>query len=604
MEKIGRYAVIGELGRGAMGVVYRAQDPAIGRTVAIKTIRLSDFTDPAERDRLKDRLFREAQSAGILSHPGIVTIYDIAEDGHLAYIFMEFVNGPSLDKILSEPKPPAREAIISVWRQTAAALDYAHKKGIVHRDIKPANIMLHEDGTAKITDFGIAKIVSQNMTQAGTMMGTPSYMSPEQVQGKPVDGRADQFALAVIAYEMLTGEKPFVAEYLPTLLYKLVAEEPAAPQRLNPTLAAEVEAVLRKGLGKKPEDRYSTCSEFILSLEEACAIKPDWKPLSTGQSQNMPTVAKTAEELVAPQPEPAIAVQRPAPRKPKRLEDDEEDRKVIPLPPPPVPKPVVAHETTIPAPAFAAAANSEAGDEPGRKGWKIALGLVLGLVAVGAILGLARNFFVPQDKTAAQATQTIEKSPVEGAPATPAPPPIARPSPASTPVEPPQSTPTEIAQPAVETPKPPVERRQSAPTEKFVEITTTPSGAAIVFDGNPSLTCTSPCAFALLPGRHTIQATVQGFRVARRIFELPQQPSMNLVLEKEAGLLTVTSTPPGATIFINGQEHPQKTPAMIPLAVGKYKIAIVKEGFPRDEGDVDVRDGRTATLNVELQRNP
>jgi PEGA domain-containing protein len=123
-----------------------------------------------------------------------------------------------------------------------------------------------------------------------------------------------------------------------------------------------------------------------------------------------------------------------------------------------------------------------------------------------------------------------------------------------------------------------------------------------VFDGNPSLACTSPCAYALLPGRHTIQATVDGYRVARRIFELPQQPSQNLVLEKAAGLLTVTSTPPGATIFINGQEHPQKTPAMIPLAVGKYKIAVVKDGFPRDEGDVEVRDGRTATLNVELQR--
>src|SRR5688572_14627529 len=150
MEKIGRYAVIGELGRGAMGVVYRAQDPAIGRTVAIKTIRLSDFTDPAERDRLKDRLFREAQSAGILSHPGIVTIYDIAEDGNLAYIFMEFVNGPSLEKILSEPTAPAKEALISIWRQTAGALDYAHKKGIVHRDIKPANIMIHEDGSAKV----------------------------------------------------------------------------------------------------------------------------------------------------------------------------------------------------------------------------------------------------------------------------------------------------------------------------------------------------------------------------------------------------------------------------------------------------------------------
>ncbi|MEK7754465.1 MAG: serine/threonine-protein kinase, partial [Acidobacteriota bacterium] len=291
MEQIGRYQVIGELGRGAMGVVYRAQDPAIGRTVAIKTIRLSDFTDPAERDRLRERLIREAQSAGILSHPGIVTIYDIAQEGELAYIFMEFVNGPPLEKVLLSESPPDRETLLGIFRQTAAALDYAHKKGIVHRDIKPANIMIHEDGTAKITDFGVAKIVSQNMTQAGAMMGTPSYMSPEQVQGVPVDGRADQFALAVIVFELLTGERPFVADYLPTLLYKIVREEIVAPQRLNRSLPDEVEPVLRRALAKSVEDRYPTCAAFIEALEAACRKKPDWQPMPRGVSQNMPTVA-------------------------------------------------------------------------------------------------------------------------------------------------------------------------------------------------------------------------------------------------------------------------------------------------------------------------
>ena len=187
----------------------------------------------------------------MLSHPGIVTIYDIAEENGMAYIFMEFVNGPPLEKMLLAEQTPDKETLLSIFRQTAAALDYAHKKGIVHRDIKPANIMIHEDGTAKITDFGVAKIVSQQMTLAGTMMGTPSYMSPEQVQGGAITGRADQFSLAVIAYEVLTGEKPFVAEYLPTLLYKIVREEPLPPQRLNPTLGPQVEEVLRQGAGEK-----------------------------------------------------------------------------------------------------------------------------------------------------------------------------------------------------------------------------------------------------------------------------------------------------------------------------------------------------------------
>ncbi len=227
MESIGRYKIEAELGRGAMGVVFRALDPAIGRTVAIKTIRLPDFADPAEHDRLRNRLLHEARSAGVLSHPGIVTIYDVAEADDLAYIAMEFVNGPTLEEVLSHAQPPDAATIFRVLRETAAALDYAHKKGIVHRDIKPANIMIHEDGTVKITDFGVAKIpASQLATQAGMVLGTPCYMSPEQALGKPVDGRSDQFSLAVIAFEMLTGEKPFDSDQLAAVVYKIAHESP------------------------------------------------------------------------------------------------------------------------------------------------------------------------------------------------------------------------------------------------------------------------------------------------------------------------------------------------------------------------------------------
>ena len=237
-----------------MGVVYRALDPAIGRTVAIKSIRLTDIADPGEVARMRDRLLREAQSAGLLSHPGIVTIFDVEEQDGQAYVAMEFVNGPTLDQLLSRPEPLDPKTVFRILRETAAALDHAHQKGIVHRDIKPSNIMIHEDGTAKITDFGVAKVsTSQHMTVAGTVVGTPSYMSPEQIQGKPVDGRSDQFSLAVIAYEMLTGEKPFVGEPLPSLLYKVVHDEPPPPQRLNPTLGWQVEVVLFKALEKNED---------------------------------------------------------------------------------------------------------------------------------------------------------------------------------------------------------------------------------------------------------------------------------------------------------------------------------------------------------------
>jgi len=313
VRQVGRYQIAEELGRGAMGVVYKAQDPAIGRVVAIKSIRLSDLTDEAERQRMHDRLFREAQSAGVLSHPNIVTIYDIAEEDGMAYIFMEYVNGPTLEKLLGAHQPPAGATLLSLLRQTAGALDYAHRKGIVHRDIKPANIMVHDGTIAKITDFGVARIASQQMTLSGTMMGTPNYMSPEQVEGRPVDGRADQFSLAVVAYEIFTGEKPFAADRLPTVLYRIVREEPAPLVRLNPTLVPAVDTVLHKAMAKNPAERYGECTEFVDALIKACAATPDWVPMARGAMDTMATMAGTSVRPIVPATGPNTVVKAPAP---------------------------------------------------------------------------------------------------------------------------------------------------------------------------------------------------------------------------------------------------------------------------------------------------
>src|SRR5581483_3862248 len=292
-----------------MGVVFQAVDPTIGRTVAIKTIRLADVTNAQERAKLRERLFREARSAGALSHPNIVTIYDMQEEGDLTYIAMEFVDGPTLDAMLSGPEPVPKEEVLRILREAAAGLDYAHHKGIVHRDIKPANIMIDNSGQVKITDFGIAKVSSsEQFTMTGTIVGTPNYMSPEQVQGLPtVDGRSDQFSLAVIAFEMLTGEKPFSGEHLTTVVYKIVAGDPIPPRRLNPTLGGEIEGVLQKALGKQPDARYLSCTEFVNALDRACASTKGWTNLARGGSQEMPTtgIDQAAVPVVrAPLPPP------------------------------------------------------------------------------------------------------------------------------------------------------------------------------------------------------------------------------------------------------------------------------------------------------------
>ena len=299
MSRIGPYEVVEEIGRGGMGIVFRAVDPVIGRPVAVKTIRLDTLTDPEEKAWLRDRLFREAQSAGILSHPNIVTIYQIAEQDELAYIAMEFVGGPNLDQVLAGGKALEPEALLEMVRQAAAALDYAHSKGIVHRDIKPANILFSESGDVKITDFGIAKLsMAQRSTRTGMVIGTPLYMSPEQIQGKPVDGRADQFSLVVMVFAMLTGERPFDAETMTALFFKIVYEDPPPVMGFNPTLSAGIQAALHKGLAKDPAARFGTCAEFWRALAGACAAAEGWRPMLPSAPRRWVAGGSVAEQPV------------------------------------------------------------------------------------------------------------------------------------------------------------------------------------------------------------------------------------------------------------------------------------------------------------------
>ena len=268
---LGRYEVVDELGRGAMGVVYKGEDPKIHRTVAIKTVKLSDF-DEDILDEMKERFFREAESAGLLTHPNIVTIYDAGEEHDLAYIAMEFLKGRDLEEnTKKENLFPLRETL-SVVTQVAEALDFAHGKGIVHRDIKPANIMkIEETQEVKVTDFGIARITSSSKTKTGVIMGTPSYMSPEQVAGKKVDGRADIFSLGVVLFELLCGEKPFAGEDMTSLMYQIAKERHPSIRTINPKVPEVVEKIIDKALEKEPEKRYQKAGQMADHLKMVIA---------------------------------------------------------------------------------------------------------------------------------------------------------------------------------------------------------------------------------------------------------------------------------------------------------------------------------------------
>jgi len=265
LTKVGRYQIIGELGHGAMGVVYRGFDPTIGRTVAVKTVLL-DTGDP----EMVRRFRREAQAAGILSHPNIVTIYDAGEDNGLFYIAMELVEGDTLQQLLLRGALPV-DRVISIVEQVGAALDHAHSKQIIHRDIKPANIMV-SNNVAKVMDFGVAKMTAMGLTSTGQVLGTPSYMSPELVKGANVDGRSDIFSLGVVLYEMLTGAKPFTGDSITTVIYKIIGEEPDPPAMLNSSLHSGLNYVVLKSLAKNPVDRYQNCAELIADLKNFQAL--------------------------------------------------------------------------------------------------------------------------------------------------------------------------------------------------------------------------------------------------------------------------------------------------------------------------------------------
>lgn len=297
MKRLGRYEILREIGRGAMGTVHRARDPKIDREVAIKTINLQGLS-PEEAQQYRERFFREAQAAGRLSHAGIVTIYDVGEDEAtgLPFLVMEFIEGTTLEELVRSGRLPFEKAL-GLTKQVAEALDYAHARKIVHRDIKPANILVAPDGLAKIADFGVAKLQTLQFTQPGMVMGTPAYMAPEQLIGGPVDGRSDLFSLGTILYWLVTGQQPFTGDSLASLTYNVAHVPHRRPTEVVSGLSPDCDHVIDRALAKDPSRRFQSGREFASALEnlQRSSTPGSQSAIPAGVSTGGPVVPKHTE---------------------------------------------------------------------------------------------------------------------------------------------------------------------------------------------------------------------------------------------------------------------------------------------------------------------
>jgi serine/threonine-protein kinase len=272
MEKIGKYKIIEVLGKGAMGIVYKAMDPDINREVAIKTIHFDTVAEGREQEEMQQRFMREAQAAGRLTHPNIVMIYDVGREGGMTYIVMQCIEGRSLAKMIGGDERLPVDYIVRLMTQVCQALDYAHQKGIVHRDVKPANILLDSSGNPFLADFGVARMETSTVTQTGTVMGTPSYMSPEQVMGKKVDKRSDIFSLGVILFELLSGKRPFAGDSITTVMYRIVHDVPLSLKDVQKDVPAGFDFIVSKALAKDPEQRYQSCLEMAYDFANVTTL--------------------------------------------------------------------------------------------------------------------------------------------------------------------------------------------------------------------------------------------------------------------------------------------------------------------------------------------
>jgi predicted Ser/Thr protein kinase len=606
LTKAGRYQIVGELGRGSMGVVYQGFDPIIGRTVAIKTM-LPEGLSPQEFEEYKARFQREAMAAGILAHPNIITVYDFGEDNGVLYLAMEFLEGKSLEKIVQEQTVLPIETILPIYDQVCSALDHAHRGKVVHRDVKPANIMILHNGLVKVTDFGIAKMMAMGMTQAGQILGTPNYMSPEQVKGRQIDGRSDIFSLGVILYELVTGEKPFGGQNITTVIYKIINENPIPPRELDASIHSGLSYVISKALAKNPDERYQTCNEMAEDLR-------NYKNLGgatfTGQGTVVLTAPAQTMQMAAPAPPPRARTQPAAP--PPRTQ------RMAPPPPPP-PEPSAVDETPIGGGGLniqmipAATPRQQAIPQ---------IVWVVGALLVVA-LGLAMTYIlvvrprtqpvvvtvpaatVTQNTPPASTPVTPPATPAQGTtPAAPVTPPV---TPAQTTVTPPPVTATATAKP-VEPPANVVHKPETVthtPVAKVGQLTVSANinGAKVTVDGHSDPNWLTPCTIPeLSAGTHNVRISMDGYDNFQQSVTIAAGQTASILgsLSAPTAELDVVTTPAGIEVLVDGKSYgPSPVHATLPPGNHTYTVKWAGTVAP-SEGSVTLEVGDITTRRLSL----
>jgi TonB family protein len=616
---IGRYQVQESIGFGAMGAVYRAFDPLIKRTLAIKTLRLDIPRHSPQYKSFIDRFYHEARISGTLSHPNIVTLFDIGEEGGVPYLAMEFVEGETLASILEKGARFNPERVISLVSQIASAVDYAHSKGVIHRDIKPSNLILYEADRVKVTDFGIAKLVDTEMTQSGTLLGTPAYMSPEQAMGDKLDGRSDIFSLGVCAFEMLSGEQPFAGPNVTAILYKLVHVEPIEPANLemNGLVPQKWREVFGKVLSKKPDDRYQTATEFMQDLEYCLGSWFGSAMLDTLVDEDAGAAVRAAAEAAAAQMAATQAASAPAPPPVAAAEHFDEVTRALPRP-----ESLSSEEDDVPATLLMGAAPfTPAGTDtvPVAASEAPAVGPLPPPLPARARVPpavAAESSAGPTVLMPALGTTPPRRAPARAA-ATPAPTPavspeevpptvlMARPAVARSAAVPPAAPAARPARPAaaVQTAAIPAGVAPAAQTGGKTARTLLLAGGALLL----LLVVAAVGAFALFKGGDDVAAT----QTAATAPDAPPvtaaaapTPEPTSDIPAISGLVRVATQPAGATVTIDGQPRGAAPVEVADLALGAHEVKVELRGFaPSAQKVVLTAEAPQADVSLNLARS-